>query len=227
MELLNNQIHNIGEFKSNTSHYSFSRLILFVVPIVFYFYCQNFNVLGQEKLSPTNSQSIQTYNRFFTDINRRLYLLFDDGLFYKNNKRGDIWNEIKNHKFNNIRYAVADPHNSNILYVIAPNKHLVQKSMDSGKKWITITNGLKGSVNCLFVNPHNTDEIYVGGKNGLFKTSDGGFNWVLTNLKFNTYQILIHPNDSSLYYALTSKGFYVSKNAGVDWKLNTRRAIPN
>jgi photosystem II stability/assembly factor-like uncharacterized protein len=91
--------------------------------------------------------------------------------------------------------------------VFAPDGGIV-KSIDSGLNWFEVRNGFPGGFiqcNRLEINPLNPDELYAGINDyGVYRTTDGGDNWQLTNLA-NTTQygwgfLLTENNGNSWYY---------------------------
>lgn len=154
-------------------------------------------------------------NNFILDSKGTLYLLYNDILYYKYNESGDVWDR----KAPGIRTVAFDPSNEKIIYIVT-TKMSVKKSVDSGNKWITINNGLPNKINiyCIFINPHNNQEVFIGTNNGIYKTTDAGFSWESTTLKGYVKQFQINPLDSLIYYALTEKGLHLSNDAGKTWK---------
>lgn len=93
--------------------------------------------------------------------------------------------------------------------------------------------GLHSRVLSLAVDPVDKDIIYAGTDGGgVFKTVDGGLSWELAGrpliesgvqkvrslLGTMVYQLVIDPNHTSVLYAATNKGVYVSTNGGQHWK---------
>jgi len=153
-------------------------------------------------------------NNFLIDKDGKLYLIYDRGFYYQCNESGDAWCRITD----NIRSVAIDPDDSKIFYIIR-TENSVEKTMDSGKNWLKINSGLSRniSLNCIFINPHNKQEVFLGTNIGLFKTTDAGFLWQPTSLKEHVSQFLISPRDKSIFFALTPSGLYSSKDAGITW----------
>jgi len=124
----------------------------------------------------------------------------------------------------------------------------VWKSLNRGESWISISGNLPIlRTSSLAVNPVNPDIMYVAlgdyaylGHNlqanenkrnshyglGIYKTYDGGQNWVPTGLSFEQMdfegslisKILMHPLDPSHLIALGQTGAYVTEDAGDTWQ---------
>ena len=103
-----------------------------------------------------------------------------------------------------VHKVIVNPHNPSILYVTVqtkPNTNPwqggVYKSTDGGENWIAKCDGLASIVGGpgadqmvtsnyweMVIDPDNPETLYVGdrswGSNGVYKTTDGGDNWVST-----------------------------------------------
>ena len=152
-------------------------------------------------------------NNLLTDKDGNLLLLYKNGMYNKYTEAGDRWGRVTE----NIKSIAIDPNNEKIFYAIN-TRNLVQKSMDGGKNWLTINNGLPSSslIN-IIVNPYNSQEVFVLTASGLYKTLDAGFTWNQTSLRELVWQVLIHPKDKTTFYARTQGDLYISKDAGTTW----------
>ncbi|MGB9721015.1 MAG: YCF48-related protein [bacterium] len=97
----------------------------------------------------------------------------------------------------------------------------VSKSTDGGTFWErdTLTTGYCICY-ALAIDRSNFNMVYAGGYNGyLFKTTNGGVNWNLSNtgLSGTVYDIKIASTKANTVYAGTSSGVYKSTNAGANW----------
>lgn len=158
--------------------------------------------------------SIMPMNSLLTNKDGKLFLLYQASVCYKMDRSGDKWNRVGQ----DAKAYAIDPENANILYIITKNNS-VQKSMDGGAKWLTINNGLPSNSNFfdIVINPHNPQEVFVLTTSGLFKTSDAGFSWGQTSLRDIVLQLLIHPQNKSIYFARTLSTPVISKDAGATW----------
>ena len=93
--------------------------------------------------------------------------------------------------------AVAiDPSNTNTVYLGTSGRFVLNiskgilKSTDAGGSWIVLGSGFPSSnignaqalfsghsVNVIIVDPGNSNLLYLGASNGLFRSTDGGWNW--------------------------------------------------
>ncbi len=100
------------------------------------------------------------------------------------------------------------------------------KSLDGGKTWQLINNGLESStlnIVSLDVHPENPDIAYLGEINsGMYKTVDGGVSWAPIGNSLgdnNIREIAIDPNTPETLYAGThTAGIWKSEDGGESWK---------
>ncbi len=106
--------------------------------------------------------------------------------------------------------VAIDPTNNNIVYV-GTDLAGIFKSVDGGKSFRFIDKGLVNlEVQKIVIDPKNTDILYLGTQGGLYKSIDGGENWVLKEngfIKSGAYlshpikAIAIDPKNSNILYA--------------------------
>jgi len=130
--------------------------------------------------------------------------------------------------------SVSDP--SVFTDVALRGVHLF-KSKDGGETWITIGEGLpftsNSSIRDIQISPSEPNIIYLGlsemeaeDGNGIWKSIDGGDNWVRANNGMpdsnSVQEIYIHPDDSNLVIAGTNYGIFITTDGGLNWikKLN-------
>jgi photosystem II stability/assembly factor-like uncharacterized protein len=97
---------------------------------------------------------------------------------------GYTWIDVTNHIPGEVRWisrVAADPEDANTMYVLrtgfsAGNK--LWKTTDLGETWINISGDLP-DLPCsdLFIDPDNTDIIYVANDISVYLTTDGGASW--------------------------------------------------
>ncbi|MEO0136072.1 MAG: T9SS type A sorting domain-containing protein [candidate division WOR-3 bacterium] len=120
-----------------------------------------------------------------------------------------------------------DPNNSSVIYtggyIYNGSTYVmaVSKSTDGGTTWErdTLTTDYCMCY-ALAIDRSNSNVVYAGGYNGyLFKTTNGGVNWTLSNtgLSGTVYDIKVASTKANTVYAGTSSGVYKSTNAGASW----------
>jgi uncharacterized repeat protein (TIGR01451 family) len=98
------------------------------------------------------------------------------------------------------------------------------KTTNAGTSWAPIIAGLtNASVNAIAIHPSNSSILFAGTGGGIFKSTDGGANWTLSNSGITSSQI-IHAividaaNPSTMYAAKASAGLvFKSTNGGQTW----------
>ena len=136
------------------------------------------------------------------------------------------------------------PNDTNIWFACY-GKGGLWKSSNAGASWTPLSNGLPFlNSTQLAINPNNPDEMYLltgdvayfewsyyqGDKNhhyaqGVFKTTDGGQNWIATDLSFEGQDfqgeilsdIRIHPTHSTRLCVVGKSGIFTSSDAGSSW----------
>jgi PKD repeat protein len=95
----------------------------------------------------------------------------------------------------------------------------VLKSTDGGITWnITGLNWLvpQGkNVGRLLINPNNTNMIFAGTSNGVFRSLDAGATWLRVLTAGPIKDMEFKPGDPSVVYAASANGFYRSINTGL------------
>ncbi len=101
----------------------------------------------------------------------------------------------------------------------------VYRSMDGGKTWLQINQGLFDlHINSLTINPEEPDIVYAATKRGIFKSEDAGNTWSdwfdettgLTNTKIN--DLTLHHGNTDILFAATNGGIFQSLDAGESWE---------
>src|SRR3989339_166854 len=114
----------------------------------------------------------------------------------------------------------------------------VWKSDDGGKNWWSppFTQFLSIGVSDIAISERNPDILYMLTGDcepsyrdyysiGLIKTTNGGIDWEVTNLKNsldngrNINRVLVHPDNPNIVIAGTSDGIYKSTDGGNSWSL--------
>ena len=116
-----------------------------------------------------------------------------------------------------------DYNNSNIIYIATGDDDAgdtysigVLKSTDGGATWNTTGLGASTSLfrmNDIYINPNDSNMLWVATNQGLFKTTNGGSTWV--NKKSGIINDLkLKPGDPNSIYIVTPDEFWRSTNAG-------------
>ncbi len=97
----------------------------------------------------------------------------------------------------------------------------VYKSIDAGEHWQSVSTELDfgSGVTAVEVNPNNPNKLFAGGRNGLYRSTDGALTWqnVLPVSDLWCNEILIHPSDTQLVFLAAETGLYRSSDGGTTW----------
>lgn len=109
----------------------------------------------------------------------------------------------KNVKLEDPVALVADPHAPNVLY--AGTVKGLFRSSDFGKTWqeITIIESAKQyPIHALAINPENANEITFVSGSVLYRSTDGGSRWAVTNLGIErgVNVVMYEPGNSAILY---------------------------
>jgi photosystem II stability/assembly factor-like uncharacterized protein len=121
---------------------------------------------------------------------------------------------------------VFDPDSENVMYVGTENSG-IYKSLDGGKSWQAINQGLAGlSIDSLVINPKNSQILYAGViSSGVYKTSDGGTTWIPIHNGMGDIwysppsQVTISQQIPEILYYIDGENTYRSMNGGESWDL--------
>jgi photosystem II stability/assembly factor-like uncharacterized protein len=174
----------------------------------------------------------------------------NDGV-YKSTDGGTLWTRIVNGIAEpvgtlGVQALMVHPTNPNIVYCTIFNgaanaTNGLYKTTDGGANWFAIINGIGTIKNflSLAMSPADPNTIYAGssfdiptqlGPSAIYKSTDGGANWVLSSTGLPT-----DPNDrnpvrtiqvssansnvviATLFMNTANGGFYLSTDAGANW----------
>lgn len=163
------------------------------------------------------------------------------GVVYKSTDGGENWEAVWRGD-NLARYVLIDPRDSGVIYVStgifdreAANSDPalrvaggegVLKSLDGGRNWARVNNGLKNLyVGSLFMRPDDPDillagaghnQYYEGG--GVYRTTNGGDSWQQTLTDDIITAVELARSDPNIAYAGSANAIYRSENGGLTWE---------
>ena len=93
----------------------------------------------------------------------------------------------------------------------------VFKSSDFGNTWEIWNNGIGNKiVGRMIQHPNDSQTMFAGTSGGMFKTTDGGENWVLKQ-SGNFKDVVFKPGSPSIIYAVSGAHFWKSIDTGESW----------
>lgn len=124
-------------------------------------------------------------------------------------------------------FALAlHPTNSNILFAggYCDDNYVgkVVKSTDGGSHWSDASSGLAQNYNYVYalaIDPSSPQVMYAGCNNGMFKSMDGGSNWVKLNASFSRVAAIVISAQlpKTIYAATSHQGIFCSVDGGANW----------
>jgi photosystem II stability/assembly factor-like uncharacterized protein len=144
---------------------------------------------------------------------------------YRSTDGGLTWHERNDSHTasRNINVLIVDPRDPNTVYA-ATFKGGVFKSIDGGKSWQPISQGLRIlDVRALVIDPQNPEVLYAGVENGgVYKSVNGGEHWQRSSNGLDPQAairaIVVDPADPTTLYAADFRtGVYHSENGGQLW----------
>ncbi|MCI0416172.1 hypothetical protein L0222_25640 [bacterium] len=112
----------------------------------------------------------------------------------------------------------VDPNHPETVYVLMPSRQ-VYKTTDGGESWRLASTGLKltDPAHALVIDPKDTRTLYAGGVNGIFRTTDGGFQWKSRGCKCSARSLALDPKNPDILYA-AGEGALRSADKGATWE---------
>lgn len=195
-------------------------------------------------LGPTNWNSIGwnpgigRINAVTVDPNNSnvIYVGAPAGGCWKTTNGGNTWNPLTDDMATlGVSGIAVDYNNSNIIYIATGDGDGndtysigVMKSTDGGATWNST--GLNWSttqsrvMRKIIIDPNNSNILFVGTSNGLYKTIDAGLNWSSV-LGGSIRDVEFNPANTNTVFACTSTSFYKSLNGGNSFS-NITNGVP-
>lgn len=167
-------------------------------------------------LNPTHQTFISCL--FIDQSNPQTILAGTAGGIVFSNNGGNQWQSLALENIE-IHTLVANPMNERELLCATENEGIFQ-SMDKGKSWKTLNEGLPTqTIYTIVYEPQNPTVLYCGGhQSGICKSEDGGKTWqTLSNALSgkSIRKIVLHPQEPHLVFvACLEGGLYRSEDSG-------------
>ncbi len=126
-----------------------------------------------------------------------------NNIMYLSTNYGNSFNSLNLPPFSSISFG----QNGNVYGI---DSFYLYKSSDYGLNWVSILHNLRP--NAFEVSPDNNSVIYLGNNDGLYRSTNGGNNWVLYNNSFlPSYKVIgisKDPNTLDSIYVATTDALY-------------------
>jgi len=134
-----------------------------------------------------------------------LYLIMEatgeSGGFYRSVNRGASWSKMSSYASSGQYYneIYCDPKNVDKVYSMETTS---KYTLDGGKTWTSIGNNQRHvDDHALWIDPDNTDHLYIGGDGGVYETFDAGANFIFkSNLPVTQFYRVAVDNAKPFYY---------------------------
>ncbi len=157
---------------------------------------------------------------------------------YKSTNGGVYWFPLKIYYASNCTLDTAilqsevlgfamDPENSDIIYAgTAIQDSILYWSTNGGASWevrhcFSRAPGYFQGISRIFVNPADSNNIFVGGYGGFFRSGDRGLTWETSNNGLEDLSnglLLIPTTNANIFYGQIDSSFYRTFNGGVSWE---------
>lgn len=152
-----------------------------------------------------------------------IYIATSGGGIWKTTDGGVNWNPLTDNlptlKTSDI---IIDENNPNTLFFATGDNDTrrsslgIYKTTDGGSTWtLSLSFNNNTIVGGLLMDPNNSNLIYCSTNKGLYRSLDGGMQWLKLN-STNLYNIKIQPNNPSVIYATEGTGNNVSFLKSID-----------
>jgi len=151
---------------------------------------------------------------------------------YRSEDGGLHWSLISpmgSTELHEVESIAIDPENPQDIY--AGTWHLPWKTLDGGKTWQNIKQGLidDSDVFSIIVDPHMPSTVYASACSGIYKSLDAGVQFHkiqgIPSAARRTRVLKQDPNNPDIVYAGTTEGLYLTNDAGANWTLMTPKDV--
>lgn len=159
-------------------------------------------------------------------IVQNIVYLCTDNRIYKSTNYGQTWNMVSraviSYGINVYNCIAVDPQNPDYAYATTIYNGM-WKTSDGGQTWNHLTVGLIEQFNSFYslyfvsVSPHDPRNLFAGGPDGLFKSTDMGESWDRFK-EAESYGVQFHPTDPHFVYWLNRYEIDRSTDGGEHWQ---------
>jgi photosystem II stability/assembly factor-like uncharacterized protein len=159
------------------------------------------------------------------DNNNRIFAFTDNGIFLSDGVESKFRKVHNGFSYVDNKFWGKSIEISEIVFNSKGEIFLTTKNMgvfkgnETATAWVSKNNGLSGKpINCVTIN--SKGELFIGanGNNCIYKSTDNGENWVVSEIGFhaNSADVLYSAKDDVLFVGCYS-GIFISTNNGESW----------
>lgn len=149
--------------------------------------------------------------------------------FYYSTNAGETWLFQTLNTNRSYGYALAiDPQDNSTIYTGGYYYHpvdstyypIIYKSIDGGSTFVEASNGLPNTSNYVYalcVHPTNSNIVYAGLYQGIYRSTDGGGSWTQVSTHTYNYSMTASPANPDVAYCGGYTDMYKTTNAGASW----------
>lgn len=153
---------------------------------------------------------------------KKLYAATSAGLFVSSDS-AHSWSQVTHVPSDTYTALTFDPNSPRVVYAATAHSGVLLSS-DDGENWTKIANGLPaGAITSLLYDP-NQKQLWAAFADAVYRSADNGATWqamsngLPANVGINTLALgAIGSDNSSLIFAGTNHGFFLSHDAGQHW----------
>lgn len=156
-----------------------------------------------------------------------------NGMF-RSDDAGDSWQQLPTQSTAGLLHVESlamDPRSTNVIY--AGTWYLPYKTVDGGKTWKSIKNGIidDSDIFAIDIDPRDPNHLIASACSGIYETKNAGDSWRkvqgIPSQSRRTRAILQHPSVPGLVFAGTTEGFWRSERGGDadSWMVTTSRQL--
>ena len=156
-----------------------------------------------------------------------------NGIF-RSDDAGDSWEQLPTQAtpgLVHVESLAIDPRTTDVIY--AGTWYLPYKTVDGGKTWKSIKNGIidDSDIFAINIDPRDPNHLIASACSGIYETKNAGDSWRkvqgIPSQSRRTRAILQHPSVPGVVFAGTTEGFWRSERGGDadSWMVTTSRQL--
>ncbi|UCE40540.1 MAG: hypothetical protein JSV17_13945 [Candidatus Aminicenantes bacterium] len=123
-------------------------------------------------------------------------------------------------------HIAMSPSNPAVLYSVVSRYNVelftykcrVFKTIDGGNNWQELPKEFQAAVNAVLIDPIDPDKVYLGTYWNVYRSSDGGQNWLENEDYVYANALSVDPVNPNFMYAGYENCLYKSEDGGIHWE---------